>query len=149
MLIFLKFAHTRLKFLYNISKDKLQILREFFILIHLKLKCSTVILLWNTTWKFSIKMTSLYKPTTWTPPTNINTHPHTLFFSNKAANHHLKMHSAGRNWFFKPFPQILACEEKTKTTTTDHIYSLDTLSLIHIWRCRRTPRCRSRWSPYH
>ena len=23
------------------------------------------------------------------------------------------------------------------------------LSLIHIWRCRRTLRCRSRWSPYH
>ena len=24
-----------------------------------------------------------------------------------------------------------------------------TLSLIHIWRCRRGSRCRSRWSPYH
>ena len=23
------------------------------------------------------------------------------------------------------------------------------LSLIHIWRCRRLLRCRSRWSPYH
>ena len=23
------------------------------------------------------------------------------------------------------------------------------LSLIHIWRCRRDYRCRSRWSPYH
>ena len=23
------------------------------------------------------------------------------------------------------------------------------LSLIHIWRCRRTTLCRSRWSPYH
>ena len=27
--------------------------------------------------------------------------------------------------------------------------SVVVLSLIHIWRCRRTPRCRSRWSPYH
>ena len=26
---------------------------------------------------------------------------------------------------------------------------LHTLSLIHIWRCRRIERCRSRWSPYH
>ena len=26
---------------------------------------------------------------------------------------------------------------------------LKTLSLIHIWRCRRIERCRSRWSPYH
>ena len=24
-----------------------------------------------------------------------------------------------------------------------------TLSLIHIWRCRRITGCRSRWSPYH
>ena len=27
--------------------------------------------------------------------------------------------------------------------------SVLTLSLIHIWRCRRIERCRSRWSPYH
>ena len=25
----------------------------------------------------------------------------------------------------------------------------DHLSLIHIWRCRRSTLCRSRWSPYH
>ena len=28
-------------------------------------------------------------------------------------------------------------------------YRLKSLSLIHIWRCRRIERCRSRWSPYH
>ena len=28
-------------------------------------------------------------------------------------------------------------------------YGLFGLSLIHIWRCRRIERCRSRWSPYH
>ena len=27
--------------------------------------------------------------------------------------------------------------------------TLQWLSLIHIWRCRRIERCRSRWSPYH
>ena len=27
--------------------------------------------------------------------------------------------------------------------------SVEKLSLIHIWRCRRIERCRSRWSPYH
>ena len=26
---------------------------------------------------------------------------------------------------------------------------LQGLSLIHIWRCRRSTLCRSRWSPYH
>ena len=29
------------------------------------------------------------------------------------------------------------------------ILSLELLSLIHIWRCRRSTLCRSRWSPYH
>ena len=28
-------------------------------------------------------------------------------------------------------------------------YGVINLSLIHIWRCRRIERCRSRWSPYH
>ena len=27
--------------------------------------------------------------------------------------------------------------------------SAQCLSLIHIWRCRRSTLCRSRWSPYH
>ena len=26
---------------------------------------------------------------------------------------------------------------------------IEVLSLIHIWRCRRSTLCRSRWSPYH
>ena len=30
-----------------------------------------------------------------------------------------------------------------------NFYSIYSLSLIHIWRCRRIERCRSRWSPYH
>ena len=28
-------------------------------------------------------------------------------------------------------------------------WALLLLSLIHIWRCRRSTLCRSRWSPYH
>ena len=28
-------------------------------------------------------------------------------------------------------------------------HSIHCLSLIHIWRCRRSYACRSRWSPYH
>ena len=30
-----------------------------------------------------------------------------------------------------------------------HVTSSYGLSLIHIWRCRRSYACRSRWSPYH
>ena len=29
------------------------------------------------------------------------------------------------------------------------ILTAELLSLIHIWRCRRSTLCRSRWSPYH
>ena len=36
------------------------------------------------------------------------------------------------------------CLKKASST-----FSTVTLSLIHIWRCRRIERCRSRWSPYH
>mgnify|MGYP003307573631 CR=1 FL=1 len=32
---------------------------------------------------------------------------------------------------------------------TDAARSVEALSLIHICRCRRIERCRSRWSPYH
>ena len=28
-------------------------------------------------------------------------------------------------------------------------HTIVSLSLIHIWRCRRSTLCRSRWSPYH
>ena len=30
-----------------------------------------------------------------------------------------------------------------------HCIAVVRLSLIHIWRCRRSTLCRSRWSPYH
>ena len=39
-------------------------------------------------------------------------------------------------------------ETMTHLTHTPLIAS-GNLSLIHIWRCRRDPQCRSRWSPYH
>ena len=36
-----------------------------------------------------------------------------------------------------------------KPTCQEHFHKHHALSLIHIWRCRRIERCRSRWSPYH
>ena len=33
--------------------------------------------------------------------------------------------------------------------TTAPVLASQALSLIHIWRCRRSYACRSRWSPYH
>ena len=39
--------------------------------------------------------------------------------------------------------------DSEKSSITTNIKSTTGLSLIHIWRCRRIERCRSRWSPYH
>ena len=33
--------------------------------------------------------------------------------------------------------------------TVSYQVLVQSLSLIHIWRCRRSTLCRSRWSPYH
>ena len=37
-------------------------------------------------------------------------------------------------------------QEVNKVLKTGFLFYL---SLIHIWRCRRSTLCRSRWSPYH
>ena len=37
------------------------------------------------------------------------------------------------------------CSQRSPKNSKTH----EPLSLIHIWRCRRRLRCRSRWSPYH
>ena len=41
--------------------------------------------------------------------------------------------------------------DRLPTTYTSRVnwWTLTRLSLIHIWRCRRSTLCRSRWSPYH
>ena len=42
----------------------------------------------------------------------------------------------------------LIWQEHTGSTGLNDPHSMQ-LSLIHIWRCRRSTLCRSRWSPYH
>ena len=44
--------------------------------------------------------------------------------------------------------RILVRRRKVYDVKDGHGYLLG-LSLIHIWRCRRSYACRSRWSPYH
>ena len=39
--------------------------------------------------------------------------------------------------------------EKNSKNDQERSSLIKRLSLIHIWRCRRRLRCRSRWSPYH
>ena len=44
----------------------------------------------------------------------------------------------------------LSCELILRIADCPHLVLIvQDLSLIHIWRCRRRLRCRSRWSPYH
>ena len=52
------------------------------------------------------------------------------------------------------FSRTIAVVQEMKTnspTPKSNIISFVSqgLSLIHIWRCRRSTLCRSRWSPYH
>ena len=44
---------------------------------------------------------------------------------------------------------IVICERDWFASCFNAAHLLVNLSLIHIWRCRRIERCRSRWSPYH
>ena len=49
-------------------------------------------------------------------------------------------------------PHVCRCRflsKRRKTLTIAISPHHPHLSLIHIWRCRRIERCRSRWSPYH
>ena len=77
---------------------------------------------------------------------------------------HTKMAGRTREWYkIKPkisVPFMLELKYESKIIFKNYLwlkkYVLgckrsvpSTLSLIHIWRCRRSYACRSRWSPYH
>ena len=51
------------------------------------------------------------------------------------------------NRFIKALPHIIHSSQKAYLP--NRFIGGVILSLIHIWRCRRIERCRSRWSPYH
>ena len=52
-------------------------------------------------------------------------------------------------WYFSEFYQIDQLLTSLTKMWSTKIIDLLLLSLIHIWRCRRSTLCRSRWSPYH
>ena len=61
----------------------------------------------------------------------------------------LSEHTQTHNSVCITIPESMLCEV---LPLSHHFYRASifyTLSLIHIWRCRRIERCRSRWSPYH
>ena len=67
-----------------------------------------------------------------------------------------RCHRVDNHWF--PLDNIMLLVFATLFSPSPSIrcslisHSLDAvivLSLIHIWRCRRSTLCRSRWSPYH
>ena len=58
-------------------------------------------------------------------------------------------------YYYKSLHNHCSSSGGSFTNPTHGLYTHDTapwqynLSLIHIWRCRRSYACRSRWSPYH
>ena len=82
-------------------------------------------------------------------------HYHSLTTTNTSQNNFtsvLKMKSSS-TWLNPYFPLrraflLLLCWVSFPILSVFHKQTL-VLSLIHIWRCRRIERCRSRWSPYH
>ena len=49
------------------------------------------------------------------------------------------------DWIFKQDDRVAI----NRATMTKFGFKVAELSLIHIWRCRRSTLCRSRWSTYH
>ena len=47
------------------------------------------------------------------------------------------------------FPEQRSVVDRSVGPLGPQYYTDLILSLIHIWRCRRSYACRSRWSPYH
>ena len=60
----------------------------------------------------------------------------TILLMECLSHHFLERESTHLNW-----NNHCVCGKQNRDT----LY----LSLIHIWRCRRSTLCRSRWSPYH
>ena len=60
-------------------------------------------------------------------------------------------------WYNRPYQNQISANlsnEKIETQNINYFVKMSmsspiSLSLIHIWRCRRYSLCRSRWSPYH
>ena len=50
-------------------------------------------------------------------------------------------------WYIKI--SLCMCPIDIDISESNLMDSVQSLSLIHIWRCRRNSACRSRWSPYH
>ena len=59
---------------------------------------------------------------------------------------HVKPHGALNNMACENFDLASVIAKSIIQANKDLIFLL---SLIHIWRCRRSTLCRSRWSPYH
>ena len=54
-----------------------------------------------------------------------------------------------RIWGAVVSSDMVQCSQYLANTVSTLWKMVSMLSLIHIWRCRRIERCRSRWSPYH
>ena len=88
-------------------------------------------------------------------------HKHNTYVTSNSISENKSTNIAA--WHGCQTAQRLHCSPGSLLINTDHLtptattlalcnYTINVnlhLSLIHIWRCRRIERCRSRWSPYH
>ena len=78
---------------------------------------------------------------------NTNSTPVLLIYQPLTCSTDWKFH---QDFYYQLVPikdNIHKCNPSVADQT--QIFTVQDLSLIHIWRCRRIERCRSRWSPYH
>ena len=72
-----------------------------------------------------------------------------LFFYKTLWKFHKTLWKTHKNSLVMFFSPLLVRKEDIWVISRIQFGAQWTLSLIHIWRCRRIERCRSRWSPYH
>ena len=116
---------------------------------------------WTTV---SVENKDIYTHTYMCTHTHAQTHTQTLTHTYVSLKHtymctHTHTHTDTYTHICLPQTYIYVyTHTHTQTLTHTHVSLKHTymcthththLSLIHIWRCRRVLRCRSRWSPYH
>ena len=92
-------------------------------------------------WSLTTTKTTTNKNIWWTHYTK-------LFLKQQLKNDVATTHCRARNMRKMLLVKQDGCVRKTCKNILSML-NIVSLSLIHIWRCRRSTLCRSRWSPYH
>ena len=92
--------------------------------------------------------TCVWWPRTWielTACSSIDVQHYLLSFNHETETINVKKHKSFQS-LMAHWAALISVSLALSQTPVSTLWDL---SLIHIWRCRRIERCRSRWSPYH